>query len=95
MSLYFLGDSMGGHRGQTFTAKIKTSTHPVRIVQRRINVLCGMQVVTVQTWMACTRKENISRLPMESTNLLGKGTITQWKGQQWWLEENRILNINK
>jgi hypothetical protein len=64
-------------------------------VQRRIKVLGGIQVVTVQTWMLCTWKENISRLPMESTGLLGKGTITHWKGQQWWLEESRILNINK
>jgi hypothetical protein len=45
-----------------FQQKIKSSTHQVPIVQRRIKVLGGMQVVTVQTWMACTRKENISRL---------------------------------
>jgi hypothetical protein len=47
--IIFLGDALGGHRGQKFQQKIKTSTHGVPIVQRRIKVLGGIQVVTVQT----------------------------------------------
>jgi hypothetical protein len=34
-------------------------------------------------------------MPMESTGANGKDIITHWKEQQWWSEENRILNINK
>jgi hypothetical protein len=77
--------------------KIKTSTQEVEIVHRRIKVVGGMVIVSMQTWMACTWKENISRLAMGSTGITGKAITTPWKGQQWWFEENRILtaSINK
>jgi hypothetical protein len=34
-------------------------------------------------------------MPMGSTGITGKAITTPLKGQQWWFEENRILNINK
>ena len=80
---------------ENFQQKIETSTEIVEIVQRRLKVVGGMVIVTMQTWMACTWKENISRMPMGSTGITGKAITTPWKEQQWWFEENRILNINK
>ena len=75
-----------------FQQKIKTLTHGVEVVHRSIKVVGGMVNVTMQTWMACTWKENISRMPMGSTGCTGKALITPWKEQQWWFEENRIFD---
>ena len=80
---------------KNFQQKIKTSIHRKVIVQNWERVAGGIKLVTMQTWMACTWKGNISRLVMESTGINGKGIITHWKGRQWWFEENKILNINE
>jgi hypothetical protein len=34
-------------------------------------------------------------MAMGLIGITGKALITPWKEQQWWLEENRILTINK
>ena len=78
-----------------FQQKIKTSTHGNPIVQKRVKVPGGIEVVTMQTWMACTWKGNISHMAMGSTGINGKGIITHWKRQQWWFGENKLLNINE
>jgi hypothetical protein len=40
-----------------FQQTIKMSTHGVPIAQLRIRVVGGIQLVTMQTWMACIWKE--------------------------------------
>ena len=80
---------------KNFQQKIKTSTHGVPVVQSCIKVDGGIKIVSIQTWMVCTWKENIRHTALESNGMDGKGFITHWKERQWWFEENRTLNINK
>jgi hypothetical protein len=54
---------------ENFQQKIQTSTQRITIVHRSIKVVGGLVIVTMQTLMACTLKENISRLPMGSTGI--------------------------
>ena len=67
---------MLGRRGQTFSAKDKDVDASISNCAKTHKGAWWYAGCHSSNLNGCIRKENISRLPMESTCLLGKGTIT-------------------